>query len=125
MKHVSESKTAKVFTNTGMKPAVTQDSKEIQRSDDNKKFQECKKDDKKIISRHNIWYAPIRQTTLTCIIDKLPQVCAFCVSSKNTQNLKSFLNAPSVFADFINSWHLSISLLWKGMTSFWDALKSQ
>ena len=54
LKHVSESKTAKVFTNADMKPAVTQDSKEIQRSDDYKKFQECKKDDKKIISCHNI-----------------------------------------------------------------------
>ena len=39
--------TAKVSTNADIKLAVTQDSKEIQRSDDYKKFQECKKDDKK------------------------------------------------------------------------------
>ena len=38
--------TAKVSTNADIKLAVTQDSKEIQRRDDYKKFQECKKDDK-------------------------------------------------------------------------------
>ena len=39
--------TAKVFTSADVKLPVTQDSKEIQRSDNYKKFQECKKDDKK------------------------------------------------------------------------------
>ena len=78
-----QTKTAKVSTNADIKQVVTQNSKEIQRSNNYKKYQECKKDHKKKISCHNIWYAPRGHTPKTCIFGKLPQVCAFCVSSKN------------------------------------------
>ena len=46
LKHVFQTKTDKVSTNADMKLPVTQDLKEIQRSDNYKKYQECKKDDK-------------------------------------------------------------------------------
>ena len=45
-KQVFETKTCKVSTNADIKLPVTQDSKEIQRSDNYEKYQECKKDDK-------------------------------------------------------------------------------
>ena len=48
LKHVFQMETAKVSTNADIKLAVTQDSKEIQRSDDYKNFRNAKKMTKKI-----------------------------------------------------------------------------
>ena len=90
LKHVFETKTGKVSTNADMKLPVTQDLKEIQRSDNHKKYQEYKKDDKNkyFMSKHlicthkahpiNMLIWQITSTMcLLCIIQKYSKIKLF------------------------------------------------